>query len=607
MPKLLNDDRTKPIYATTRFSDVLSYSEGQDFLRVLFDDKKHLFIYCNGWDYIHIFLGKAAIDSGLYPQDMTSKLSKNLGLFEFTISSKYRENLIKQDSYNFVKEFNGFYIYTREGSELLKNPVFKEIVKPYIKKKEITIEQRIRRLEKKLDESTRKIELKNSPKIYEVKSLNDIKALLKKFRFGGRGIYNIDTGHMFICDNEELIHHSLANTISQNIEPVDRYSKFSFYNSYEKALDSEYVSEDVWGYGWDLYTDNEIYVWVCTYDLDGRAYELLTKDMDEVEPFENDNIQIHQLNENSLINRSFVKFYNEPYVICMLNQSMDGTWHFPFEKYISEDTPMPFWARHEFQDKKYVNLSDLNKEEYFDRDFVYILGVIGARGGMTVGIVSRDLNDEELWQDTFAETENENGDIVFSYVLDPSQTYTKDEAYEELKKIQQEQLRAAQQVLIETQFKEGGIIVPEHFKYAEPNDDGSELDESIKNILRISGTQLNEREDLTNFNRIAGFYHLDTKEFELFPRTSEEISPEEDEINDYIHNVSGKDELEEFKIVRFGIEDLGKIICYIESYSKRSAYECKKAIENKFYDVGIQKFEIEYLDNSEFHFDEINA
>lgn len=153
MAKIINDDRTKPIYASYRFNDVLSYAEGKDFLRVLFDDEKNLFLYCNGWDYIHIFLGQAAISCGLYPQSSYSKISKNLGLFEFTLSKEYREGLIKQDSYSYVKEFNGFYIYTREGSELLKNPVFKKILKPYVKKKEITIEERIRRLEKKLFET----------------------------------------------------------------------------------------------------------------------------------------------------------------------------------------------------------------------------------------------------------------------------------------------------------------------------------------------------------------------------------------------------------------------------------------------------------------------
>lgn len=149
-----------------------------------------------------------------------------------------------------------------------------------------------------INESIRKLEIQNSPMIYEVTSLNNIKALLHRCRFGLRGIMNNSTGHLFVCDNEELIHHNLMKIINKNIEPVDSYSKLSFYNNKEKALDSEYVYEDVWGYGWDLYTDNEIYVWVCNYDLSGDAYNLVSN-LEMVYPPEDEDgyIDVQQLNE----------------------------------------------------------------------------------------------------------------------------------------------------------------------------------------------------------------------------------------------------------------------------------------------------------------------
>ena len=149
-----------------------------------------------------------------------------------------------------------------------------------------------------INESIRKLEIQNSPMIYEVTSLNNIKSLLHRCRFGLRGIMNNSTGHLFVCDNEELIHHNLMKIINKNIEPIDSYSKLSFYNNKEKALDSEYVYEDVWGYGWDLYTDNEIYVWVCNHDLSGDAYNLVSN-LEMVYPPEDEDgyIDVQQLNE----------------------------------------------------------------------------------------------------------------------------------------------------------------------------------------------------------------------------------------------------------------------------------------------------------------------
>ena len=127
--------------------------------------------------------------------------------------------------------------------------------------------------------------------------------------------------------------------------------------------------------------------------------------------------------------------------------------------------------------------------------------------------------------------------------------------------------------------------------------DMNRYDDEIKECLRIAGVKLNEREDLTKFNRIAGFYHLDTKEFELFPRTSEDISTEDDEINDYIHNVHSKDEFTEFHKVRFGIEDIpGEgVICYIEGDTKRHAEDCYYAIMDEYAeDLDIIKYEVSY-------------
>ena len=109
--------------------------------------------------------------------------------------------------------------------------------------------------------------------------------------------------------------------------------------------------------------------------------------------------------------------------------------------------------------------------------------------------------------------------------------------------------------------------------------------------------QINEYEDLTKFNRIAGFYYYETNKFKLFPRTTEDISPEDNEIDDYIHNNPSLEEFEEFKYVRFGIEDIpGEgVVCYIEGDTKRHAEKCYYAIIDEYAeDCNIDKYEVSY-------------
>ena len=152
-----------------------------------------------------------------------------------------------------------------------------------------------------------------------------------------------------------------------------------------------------------------------------------------------------------------------------------------------------------------------------------------------------------------------------------------------------------------------GIIIP-------PNEEGSTtyyivIDLSTIKLIdkkvfydEADIEDLNESEDLTKFNRIAGFYHYDTGKFEFFPRTSEEISTEDDEINDYIHNVTSKDEFTEFHLVRFGIEDIpGEgVVCYMESDTKPHVEKCYYAIVDKYQEeLDIVKYELEYYVGNE--------
>ncbi len=152
-------------------------------------------------------------------------------------------------------------------------------------------------------------------------------------------------------------------------------------------------------------------------------------------------------------------------------------------------------------------------------------------------------------------------------------------------------------VFNESQFKIIDTeVLPKSHKYYYPKEDGIDPND-VDDYYYDGNEQLNEGEYLNKFNRIAGFYHWDTDKFEYFPRTTEEISAEEDEINDYIHNVQSKDEFTEFKIVRFGIEDItgeGRV-CYIEGDTWRNVEQCYFAIIDEYQDdLHIEKFELEY-------------
>lgn len=133
MPRLINDNREKPIYSTTRFSDILAFIENRDFARVLYDDSKNVFVYADGWDYIHIFLAMAALDAGIISSDRKSKLSKNCDMETFSISRELKNYLLNQDSYSDVHPYQGFCIYTRDNSELFSKPKFLEIISHYKK------------------------------------------------------------------------------------------------------------------------------------------------------------------------------------------------------------------------------------------------------------------------------------------------------------------------------------------------------------------------------------------------------------------------------------------------------------------------------------------
>ena len=103
-------------------------------------------------------------------------------------------------------------------------------------------------------------------------------------------------------------------------------------------------------------------------------------------------------------------------------------------------------------------------------------------------------------------------------------------------------------------------------------------------------------EDLEGYNRIAGFYWFDNGHWEMLKRKPEgtkELEPEDD-IMDYCH-LDTEGIFEDNK-ARFGIERLGRgtINCYIQAETKQKCLLAKKAIDKKFSDILINKYELEW-------------
>ena len=118
-------------------------------------------------------------------------------------------------------------------------------------------------------------------------------------------------------------------------------------------------------------------------------------------------------------------------------------------------------------------------------------------------------------------------------------------------------------------------------------------------------------EEYEGLNRIAGFYWFDRHNwledghFQLLkrkPEGVEKLDPEDNEL-DYYH--LDNDGLEEDNKARFGIEKIGKkLVCYIEAEDKQKCLIAKKAIQRKFNDILIDKFQLSWGRNNFTELDE---
>ena len=113
-----------------------------------------------------------------------------------------------------------------------------------------------------------------------------------------------------------------------------------------------------------------------------------------------------------------------------------------------------------------------------------------------------------------------------------------------------------------------------------------------------------EYDNLVGSMRVAGFYDIDNDKFILLKRKEKPDYNNGDKECDYNH-MAQPGFLEEMNYSRFGIEDLGKITCYIEATTKVNARRTRAVIERHFKEIPIEQFQIEYMDNDDYKYEEI--
>ena len=110
-------------------------------------------------------------------------------------------------------------------------------------------------------------------------------------------------------------------------------------------------------------------------------------------------------------------------------------------------------------------------------------------------------------------------------------------------------------------------------------------------------TQINESVNLKNLNRLAGFYHYNSGVWEMLPRTEKQLDSVDDyeEYKNYCHDYTVEDLFEE-DMIRFHIEDIGNVVCTIESPYQYWIKPFIRKLYAKFPEemAMVKKFEIEY-------------
>ena len=189
---------------------------------------------------------------------------------------------------------------------------------------------------------------------------------------------------------------------------------------------------------------------------------------------------------------NYTSFEIEPYIICDTEYIGDDdedniyddpdAYATPLSEYIDNTRNNPYWVREKFNynREKPLCMPELNKT--LNTDVVCIVGYPGYYDGMTVGIVAKEWDYDEL-SDYFTEMgEDREGNSLYTMDMlhDDSQAFTEREAEQEwTKRILEPEIEKAIHVIIETQAIAGGRLYPDNMGYKAPKTSGEEFDESV--------------------------------------------------------------------------------------------------------------------------------
>ena len=122
-PKLINGDRTTPLYSTTSFADIINSVDRVIGIRVSYIPETKSFIYADIRQWIHPMMLRQAILQGLFPNIQNyADLKNSKKVYDFGVTNKEEGvQAFEDDSYNIRRDYSKFIIMTRPDQ-----PIFEE-------------------------------------------------------------------------------------------------------------------------------------------------------------------------------------------------------------------------------------------------------------------------------------------------------------------------------------------------------------------------------------------------------------------------------------------------------------------------------------------------
>ena len=128
--KIINDDRTNPIYYSTSIYDIINSLNNVVAYRVSYNPTNKTFIYADMDRWVHPMMLLQALNQGLFPNIASFTQLKNSNqAFDFGITNK--EQGVEQfynDSYTVRRDYNGFTIMTRPDQDIFEKTDIQDLI-----------------------------------------------------------------------------------------------------------------------------------------------------------------------------------------------------------------------------------------------------------------------------------------------------------------------------------------------------------------------------------------------------------------------------------------------------------------------------------------------